>query len=267
MYLPFFLQSSTCRAVLQLLAVQGEYANMTAPNDPAPPLPKDPYLTSQSQVALSGTNSSPTASLSSGQMAPKISLADQTYQNSTESYPEYVTLGHTASENEVKTESTSGIAQSKGFEASSAPLASTDELFNMCPDRGPAVESEITSKMAYNLIKDQLSSKTISEEIVKPTVSEMVSDPTPYQTELAHSVTDSSARITSTDPLLSSCPPIVPEITFSQRPDNTHSQAEETPLPEPQLAVSTGSPYNKLYNCLFHTCMTPPLYPEHVHTR
>lgn len=247
MYLPFFLQSSTCRAILQLLAVQGEYANLTDPNVPAPPLLKDPHLPSQSQVSLSGTKHSQTLSLSSAQMTlnSETSSTDIKCTKSTESQSslEYV-------ENEVKTvsalnihlsESTSGIPQSKGFVASSVPLASAGELFNMCPesDRGPALESGIDSKMVDNYIKDQLSTNTICEE--------RVAGPNPSKTELTQTATDSSTNITSTDPLVSSCPPLavshqITDISFSQRPDNTHTQAEETPLPEPQLAVSTGSP-------------------------
>lgn len=270
MYLPFFSQSSTCRAVLQLLAVQGEYANLTDPNVPAPPLLKDPHLSSQSQASLSGTKHSPTPSLSSAQIAlnPETSSADQTYTRSAESSLEYV-------ENTVKTESalnirlsesTSGIPQSGGFLASSAPLASTDELFNMCPDRGPAVESGVASKTADNLSKDRFLSKTVCEE--------MVADPNPSQTELTHTAPDSSANITSTDPLVSSCPPLAvslqgPDISFSQRPDITHSQAEETPLPEPQLAVSTGSPciINYITVSFTQSCMTSPLYQKHIHTQ
>lgn len=159
MYLPFFLQSSTCRAVLQLLAVQGEYANLTALCDPAPPpCFKNSHITSQSHIPLSGTKHSPTASLSSAQVAlnPETSPADLRYTNSAvvadykDELRTELALNATPHTDAASLESTSDIVQN------TSPLADPH------PDRACVIGCETKD----NLSKDQTLTKHISEEML-----------------------------------------------------------------------------------------------------
>ncbi|XP_051550280.1 pyruvate dehydrogenase E1 component subunit alpha, mitochondrial-like isoform X1 [Myxocyprinus asiaticus] len=275
-------ESSTCRAVLQLLAFQGEYANLTAPHDhdSSPPLHlKNPHLTSHRKVPLSDTKHSTTAS-PSAKMPVNTTTAPAllTCTNLLESSLECIALGHAANgqsiselaPNEAPVTDTFS-SEAKALKVNSiqplmtscsptTPLDPTEEFLSMDPpitERKLAIKSDIAPKMPDNPIIDQVLSKPIFKEIIKTTIEEPVSDhvppspalianklainPAPYSAELTPAVAKSCANVTSTDPLVSNSPPpagsrLGHDNCFPQHSENIHTLAEETPLPEPQLA-------------------------------
>lgn len=224
--MPFCLQSSTLQAVLQLLAVQSEYANLTAPHDHDPDPP--PYST-QCQ--------SPSVSPLLTQTPPV----------------EYKSLIHTTS------------GQSSGQSGPpDRPL--TDAISS------EAVASKITciepvvtygSSILEQLNVDPSVTKTIPTIEKNNTTGVPAStgqfthykspiNPVSSPNQLIPAVANSSSNITSTDPIMSLSPSPSGSLLGLDKsfPEITHSQAEGTPLPEPQLAVSTGSPYVKTIHCL-----------------
>ncbi|XP_073806210.1 pyruvate dehydrogenase E1 subunit alpha 1a isoform X2 [Danio rerio] len=204
--------SSTLQAVLQLLAVQSEYANLTAPHDHDPDPP--PYST-QCQ--------SPSVSPLLTQTPPV----------------EYKSLIHTTS------------GQSSGQSGPpDRPL--TDAISS------EAVASKITciepvvtygSSILEQLNVDPSVTKTIPTIEKNNTTGVPAStgqfthykspiNPVSSPNQLIPAVANSSSNITSTDPIMSLSPSPSGSLLGLDKsfPEITHSQAEGTPLPEPQLA-------------------------------
>uniref|UniRef100_A0A9J7X138 Pyruvate dehydrogenase E1 component subunit alpha n=1 Tax=Cyprinus carpio carpio TaxID=630221 RepID=A0A9J7X138_CYPCA len=213
-------ESSTLRAVLQLLAVQSEYANLTAPHDHDPDPPKrlkdkQPH--------------SPSVSIPLTQIPLNAPV-------------EYKALGHTSSgqssgdsgpRNRPLTDvvSSEAIAQGESYvEPVMTSGSSTSEklsMFTLVTER----ENPTFEKIISPIIDVPPSPALI-------TVKSPIINPSPSPAQLTPAVANSSFTLTSTDPLASSCPPPAGSLLGLDNsfPEITHSQAEETPLPEPQLA-------------------------------
>lgn len=235
--MPFFLQSSTLRAVLQLLAVQGEYANLTAPHDPDPPsLLKDPQPCSPS-------------------VSPPLT------QIPLNTSVEYKALGHTTSD-----QSSGDTGSCDRLLADVLPteaIAQKECYVNPVMTSGSSTSEELILGLSVTESKSERETPIISIIDVPPSpalfTAQLPINPVPHPAQLTPAVANSSSDITSSDPLAPNCPPpagsLGPDNSF---PEITHSLAEETALPEPQLAVSTGSSYIKIIYCLFHTQLNPP---------
>ncbi|KAL1274047.1 hypothetical protein QQF64_026861 [Cirrhinus molitorella] len=194
-------ESSTLRYVLQLLAVQSECANLTAPHDHDPDPPsrlKDPQQPHSPSVSL-----------------PLTQIPSNTPV-------EYKTLGHT------DVVSSEAVAQEESSVMSSG--SSTSE------------ELSIVSLLTERISERQ---KPVFEKIISPVIDVppspvliTVKSPATSLVELTPVVANSSSKVTSSDPLTSSCPLPAGSILGLDNsfPEITHSLAEETPLPEPQLA-------------------------------
>lgn len=234
--MPFFLQSSTLRAVLQLLAVQSEYANLTAPHD------HDPDPLSHLKDAQAHSPLAP----------PPLT---QTPLNTP---AEYKDLGHTSS------------GQASGHlgphnrpltdAVSSEAITQKESYVEPAMTSGSSISEEIS---VVSPVTERVSEKEkpIFEMIISPIIDVSPSpalitvkspiNPATSPAQLTPAVANRSSSVTSTDP---HCPPPAESLLGLDNsfPEITHSLAGETPLPEPQLAVSTGSPYIKMINCLFH---------------
>lgn len=224
----FFLQSSTLRAVLQLLAVQGEYANLTAPHDhdPDPPLlVKDPQPCSPS-------------------VSPPLT------QIPLNTSVEYKALGHTTSD------------QSSGDTGScdrplvdvlpTEAIAQKECYIKPVMTSGSSTSEELILGPSVTESKSERETPIISIIDVPPSpalfTAQLPINPVPHPAQLIPAVVNSSSNVTSSDPLAPNCPPPAGSLQGLDNsfPEITHSLAEETALPEPQLAVSTGSSYIKI---------------------
>ncbi len=234
--MPFFLQSSTLRAVLQLLAVQSEYANLTAPHDHDP---------------------DPLSHLKDAQ--PHSPLAPPPLTQIPVNTPaEYKDLGHTSSGQ--ASEHLGPHNRPLTDVVSSEAIAQRESYVEPAMTSGSSILGEIS---VVPLVTERVSEKEkpIFEKIISPVINVSPSpalitvkspiNPAVSPAQITPAVDNSSSSITSTDPY---CPPPAESLLGLDNsfPEITHSLAGETPLPEPQLAVSTGSPYIKIINCLFH---------------
>lgn len=224
-----FLQSSTLQAVLQLLAVQSEYANLTAPHDPDPPSrlkdPQQPH--------------SPSVSPPLTQIPLKTPV-------------EYKALGHT------------DVVSSEAIAQKESPVKSIGSSTSEKLSEVPLLTERISERQ-----------KPVFEKIICPVIDippslELITVKLPINPATSPAqLTPAVANITSTDPLMSSCPSPTGSVLGHDNsfPEITHSLAEETSLPEPQLAVSTGSPCVKTIHCLFyiyiHTQLNIIFNPPH----
>lgn len=226
--MPFFLQSSTLRAVLQLLAVQGEYANLTAPHDHDP----DPRSLLKDPQPRSPSVSPPLT---------RIPLNTSV---------EYKALGHTTSGQSGDSGSCDRLLTDV---VPTGAIAQKECYVEPVMTSGLSTSEELSLGPSVTVRKSEREKPIIPVIDVPPSpaliTAKLPINPVPHAAQLTPAVANSSSDVTSTDPLTSNCPPPAGSL---QGPDNsfpeiTHSLAEETALPEPQLAVSTGSPYIKMY--------------------
>ncbi|XP_048043395.1 pyruvate dehydrogenase E1 subunit alpha 1a isoform X1 [Megalobrama amblycephala] len=207
--------SSTLRAVLQLLAVQGEYANLTAPHDPDPPsLLKDPQPCSPS-------------------VSPPLT------QIPLNTSVEYKALGHTISD-----QSSGDTGSCDRLMADVLPteaIAQKECYANPVMTSDSSTSEELILGLSVTESKSERETPIISIIDVPPSpalfTAQLPINPVPHPAQLTPAVANSSSDVTSSDPPVPTCPPpagsLGPDNSF---PEITHSLAEETALPEPQLA-------------------------------
>ncbi|RXN32070.1 pyruvate dehydrogenase E1 component subunit mitochondrial-like isoform X2 [Labeo rohita] len=190
--------SSTLQAVLQLLAVQSEYANLTAPHDPDPPSRlKDP------------------------QQPHSPSVSPPLTQIPLNTPVEYKALGHT------------DVVSSEAIAQKESPVKSIGSSTSEKLSEVPLLTERISERQ-----------KPVFEKIICPVIDippslELITVKLPINPATSPAqLTPAVANITSTDPLMSSCPSPTGSVLGHDNsfPEITHSLAEETSLPEPQLA-------------------------------
>ncbi|XP_016147187.1 pyruvate dehydrogenase E1 component subunit alpha, mitochondrial-like isoform X2 [Sinocyclocheilus grahami] len=208
--------SSTLRAVLQLLAVQSEYANLTAPHDHDP----DPLSRLKDAQPHSPLASPPLTQI------PPAEYKDLGHTNSGQA------LGHLGPHNRPLTDvvSSEAIAQKESYvEPLMTSGSSISEEINVVPpltERVSEKEKPIFEKIISPVIDVSPSPVLITVKLPNPAAS---------PAQLSPAVANSSSSVTSTDP---HCPPPAESLLGLDNsfPEITHSLAGETPFPEPQLA-------------------------------
>lgn len=214
--MPFFLQSSTLRAVLQLLAVQSEYANLTAPHDHDP----DPPSHLKDAQAHNPLASPPLTEIPLNTPAEYKALGHTSSGQSS---------GHSGSHNRPLTDAVSSeaIAQKESYMEpvmTSSSYISEDGVVPPLTERVSEKEKPIFEKIASPVLDVSPSPALITVKLpINPAAS---------PAQLTPAVAYSSSSV---DP---HCPPPAESLLGLDNsfPEITHSLAGETPLPEPQLA-------------------------------
>ncbi|XP_056313679.1 pyruvate dehydrogenase E1 component subunit alpha, mitochondrial-like isoform X2 [Danio aesculapii] len=207
--------SSTLQAVLQLLAVQSEYANLTAPHDHDPDPP--PYST-QCQ--------SPSVSPPLTQTPHNAAVEYKSLMHTTSGQ----SSGHSGPPDRPLTDAVSSEAVVPKI-ACIDPVVTSDSSISEQLNTDPSVTETIPTIEKNNTIGVPASPGQFTHH--KSPINLV---PSPIQ--LIPAVAISSSNITSTDPIVSLSPSPSGSLLGLDKsfPEITHSQAEGTPLPEPQLA-------------------------------